>query len=140
MIPWLIALLIAVTSALLLSRFLGLFKVQGVSMLPTLKEGDWLLGRRYLPWETPNKGEIIVLLPGEYPCLLVKRIFATPGEELPPEVCASEGCLPEARYLLQSDNTELPPASRWIGPVERKQIWGKVGLVIWLWRRKGRLR
>jgi|GEM_PF-5126253 len=140
MIQQLIFLAGALVIALMLSRFLGLFRVQGDSMLPTLRENDWLLGRRYLPWEKPRRKEIIILLRHEFPALLVKRIMAEPGEALPPEVCASESCLSEGRYFLQSDNAALPPPSRWIGPVERAQVWGKVGLVVWPWRRRSRLK
>jgi len=140
MIAALIAFAIAILAALALSRGLGLFLVQGESMIPTLLEGEWLVGRRWLPRETPRKGDIIILQRREFPSLLVKRILCVPGEVLPSEICASESRLPPGRYFLQSDNVRLPHCSRWIGPVEASQIQAKILLVIWPLPRLRRLR
>jgi signal peptidase I len=130
MISGAISLAAAVALAIIVSRFLGLFLVKGESMLPTLQEGEWVLARRYLPWEKPRKGEIVIFLRQASSTVLIKRVLVGPGEMLLEEAPEGEP-IPEKHYLLISDNASLSLSARRIGPVDRRRIWGKAWLVVW---------
>lgn len=76
---------------LLIRRYLFMFVfVKGRSMMPTLKNGDLLLVRRFLPGRQPYKrGDIVIChYPGRkvkntpIPMLFVKRVVGLPGEWL----------------------------------------------------------
>jgi signal peptidase I len=114
---------------------LQLFRVHGDSMTPTLQEGDFVLGRRYRKRARPCTGDVVVVARPTVPPLIIKRIAASPGEALPPELGATNSLLPADKYFLVGDNTRQSTATRWIGPVERPDIIAKAWLIIWPWRR-----
>ena len=124
-----VALVAAVGLALVVSKICGLYLVQGISMLPGLLEGDWVLACRYL-WRKPRVGEVVILKWNSLPPVLIKRVLARPNECVPAEVCLAQCRLPEGHYLLASDNSSLRPEYRWVGPVAREQIWGRAVVVV----------
>jgi signal peptidase I len=122
------------------SRRLGLFVVQGNSMAPVLREGDWVLAGRSSRRRRARTGDVVIYTREGAPPVLIKRVLAEPGEVLPAEISVTESRLPAGRYFLESDNPANAQASRGIGPVEGDQIWGKALAVVWPWRRWGRVR
>ena len=125
------ALAAALLVALVTTRLLGLFQVRGVSMLPALQEGDWILARRFLPWERPLKRQVVITVPVPSAKTLVKRVVLGPGDELPAAVEGTGSSLLAGEYLLQGDNQGKGEAITWIGPVARCQLWGRAWLVVW---------
>lgn len=103
-------------------------------MEPTLKDKQrilvckafWLVG-------APKKGDIVVIrgeAPGEY---LVKRVYATEGEEVdyayqPENYDFSQGkyVVPEGYVYVLGDNLSMSEDSREFGPVPMQRILGKV--------------
>ena len=88
----LFALFLAVAAALLVRRYvLCLTRIQGRSMLPTLKSGQWVFATRFdCRLGQPKRGDIVLcFFPGRkmrrFPFLrqmMVKRIVGLPGETL----------------------------------------------------------
>ena len=111
----------------LASRPLRLYRVTGDSMVPTLRNGDRVLARRWLPWERPERDDLVILHQGRFPTVLVKRVAGIPGDALPEELPGG-GMLGHDEYLLAGENAGLPTRQRFTGPVDRSQIWGKVCL------------
>lgn len=103
--------LAAVAGALvLLRRRLLVVTVFGLSMQPTLRAGERLLARRGMG----ATGDIVVVRnPKGDPPLLVKRLAAGPGEELP-EVLGG-GVVPEGKVAVLGDNPRHSLDSRHFG-------------------------
>jgi len=108
-------------------------------MLPTLREGEWVLARRRFFGERPCNRQIMILLRREFPPVLIKRVVASPGEAVPTDAPVAQANVPDGCYLLAGDNPSLHPQARWIGPVSRNDIWGMAFLVVWPWRRLRRV-
>ncbi|HEX9816658.1 MAG TPA: signal peptidase I [Candidatus Thermoplasmatota archaeon] len=101
-------------------------RVQGHSMLPTLKEGDVLWSNRLVyRFRAPRKGEIVVVDHPDRPLRMIKRIVGVPGDVM------SGRQLGPAEYFVAGDNVRQNTGSEAFGPVSRQAI---VGLV----RRKTR--
>ncbi|MEW5884784.1 MAG: signal peptidase I [Armatimonadota bacterium] len=108
--------------------------VDGHSMEPTLKDKQrilvckalWLVG-------APKKGDIVVVrgdVPGDY---LVKRVYATEGQQVdyayqPENYDFSLGkyVVPEGHVYVLGDNLSMSEDSREFGPVPLRKILGKV--------------
>lgn len=108
--------------------------VDGHSMEPTLKDKQrilvckalWLVG-------APKKGDIVVVrgdVPGDY---LVKRVYATEGQQVdyayqPENYDFSLGkyVVPEGHVYVLGDNLSMSEDSREFGPVPLTKILGKV--------------
>ncbi|HZU19264.1 MAG TPA: signal peptidase I [Candidatus Dormibacteraeota bacterium] len=57
-------------------------RVDGLSMLPTLQDGDALIADRFLlPWQSPHRGDLVVLLQPNG-VAVVKRVIAVPGDTI----------------------------------------------------------
>lgn len=125
----------------------------GVSMEPTLCNGDEILINRFLyKLSRPKKNDVIVFLPGgnQNSYYYVKRVVAVPGETVQivdgrlyvnglPEgeeiydkmeeagIAENEILLSEDEYFVLGDNRNVSEDSRSgnIGPIKRETIYGK---------------
>ncbi|WP_052684464.1 S26 family signal peptidase [Lentzea aerocolonigenes] len=107
-------------------------RVTGQSMLPAFDDGQKLLARRTS--RVPVAGSVVVVKPFDGPLLVVKRVAATAGEVVPPEVAERAGLapgdvVPQGSLVVLGDNVDasidsrtwgLLPASSVIAVVLRK--------------------
>jgi len=111
--------------------------VTSESMAPTLETGDRVLLNRLaygvrlpglgwlLRWNTPQRGEIVVLRSPANGHWLVKRVVAGPGDII------DQITVPEGQYFVMGDNRDHSSDSRYFGCVAEDQIVGRVvGIVI----------
>ena len=75
---------LAVIIFLVLNTATGRFQVNGVSMLPTLEDGQYLLISKLTYWfHPPERGDIIVFHPPMNPSEdYIKRVVGLPGERI----------------------------------------------------------
>jgi len=102
------------------------YVVEGSSMLPTFAPGDRIVVSRaaYL-WRSPVKGDLIVCRhPFDLERPLLKRVGGVPGEHV--AIGAREYWLQTGEWFVTGDNADGSSDSRSFGPVERRQIVGKV--------------
>jgi signal peptidase I len=153
--------IVAVALAMLLRTYVMQFAVvRGISMEPTLYEGEWLLVNKIVyAYDEPRRGDIVILRnPSERPDspkLIVKRIIGEPGDTLEirggrlyvdgarliePYVdaeIADGGMAPvrvsDGHYFVMGDNRRLAASedSRSFREVERERIVGRAEFVIW---------
>jgi len=156
-----LVLAIAAAAALFVRVYVMHFAVvRGISMEPTLHEGEWLLVNKIVyAFGEPGRGDIVILRnPSELPDspeLIVKRIVGEPGDTL--EIrdgrlyvdgvrliepytdaeIAGVGMAPVriggGHYFVMGDNRRLAASmdSRSFQAVEKERIVGKAELVIW---------
>ena len=102
------------------------FVVEGSSMLPTFEPGDRIIVNRavYL-WRAPRKGEVVVCQhPFDHEKPLLKRVAAVSGESV---AMGTRGYrLGPEEWCVVGDNPDGSSDSRAFGPIERRQIVGKV--------------
>jgi signal peptidase I len=122
------ALAIACALRVALRRWI-IVQVRGISMLPTLRDGERLLARRLLPGQLLERGDLVVFLPrvapgsGEPP-VLVKRVAAVAGDAVPPwatDLHASGPRVPADHVVVHGDNPRSMD-SRHLGYVARTQV------------------
>jgi len=76
-------------------------------------------------WRSPSKGDLVALRhPMDEELPLLKRVAATPGEVV--QVGTQEYRLGSNEWYLVGDNDQSSSDSRAFGPVQRRQIIGKV--------------
>lgn len=152
-LEWFDAMIFALTLALLLLLFVvRTVNVDGISMVPTLKDRDQLLARSFL--YTPEQGDIVVV-DGytKFGAPLVKRVVAVGGDEVDinfetgdvfvngdklfePYISAPTTrafdvkfpvVVPEGHVFLMGDNRPYSKDSRdsEIGMIDRRDILGK---------------
>ena len=105
-----------IIGALILARArIGWFpvRVEGTSMLPTLRPGDFLAVRALRAGE-PGRGQLVVVRLGELE--IVKRVIAAPGEH----------ALRANELWVEGDNAAASTDSRAAGPITRDAIVGVV--------------
>ena len=139
-----------------------LYRVQGESMAPKLRQDDYLLVRRFEGHNRqPVRGDIVVVATPER--IQLKRIVALPGEHvafsdgmliingdrlvepylhgLPPYLGLDESnyALERDEYFVMGDNRTHSTDSRHYGPVKRVQIEGRAVCRVWPPHRWGML-
>ena len=129
--------------------------VQGKSMLPTLREGEfYLLNRWSYRHREPKRGELVVLRDPGHSDYAVKRLIGLPGENirlsegqvlvnnkplqepyLTPKLktFAPHGreqriALGKDEYYVLGDNRLVSEDSRYYGPISRRQLAGNIYL------------
>lgn len=108
-------------------RSFRVIEVTGRSMLPTYRPGDRVLVRRR-PGRVPPRGAVVVFRapPGLDVDWYVKRVAATPGDPVPPEMRAAvptDEVVPPGRLLVLGDNPHSVD-SRLIGYVRAESVLG----------------
>jgi signal peptidase I len=123
-------------------------RVDGISMLPTYKNGSVNFSNRlaYL-WHEPHRGDVVTVRFAGYHLMLMKRIIGLPGETVafsdgvvlingqplgePYEKTPGHWTLPpktlgQDEYFIVGDNRTMPWQNHTFGVVERFRIVGKV--------------
>lgn len=145
---------------LLLLRLVAfeIVRVDGSSMAPAVEEGSTLLITRLayglrspfgdgylLRWSAPESGDIVLLPSPLDGAIVVKRVFATPGDtvdfsygilrmlntQIVLDIAAADefaaiSSVPEGRYFVLGDNAERSLDSRHYGFVRIDDIRGRV--------------
>jgi len=109
--------LAAVTLVSWLRRHYLRFEVAGESMLPTFREGDFLLARRVVPGQLPRTGDLVLANdPREPSRTLLKRVG---GVDL------------HGQVTLLGDNAGASTDSRHFGAVPAEAIIARVAFRYW---------
>lgn len=118
---WLAA---AVGVGLLAVRAARPFRVEvaGSSMLPTLRQGDWLVATRA---RTVRRGDVVVLAHPSGRLDLVKRVHGVPGDLVDGHTLGPD------QYLVMGDHPDASTDGRTFGPVVREAVEGVVRLRYW---------
>ena len=95
-------------------------------MLPTFAPGDRIVVNRVAyRWRSPNKGDLVALRhPMDEDLPLLKRVAAVPGEVV--QGGRQEYRLGSEEWYVVGDNGQSSSDSRTFGPIQRRQIIGKV--------------
>ncbi|MDX1687138.1 MAG: signal peptidase I [Candidatus Promineifilaceae bacterium] len=132
----------------------GRYRVQGHSMLPTLKEGEYLIINKlsyYL--DEPRRGDIIVLhYPRDRSREYIKRIIGLPGDRVEvndgrvhvngvaldepylngsPTYRSQNWTVPEDHFFVMGDNRNNSSDSRSWSFLPRSDIVGKAWIIYW---------
>jgi len=106
-------LLAALVIFVIIQLTIGSFKVYGLSMLPSVYEGDYILvNKASYVFTEPERGEIIVFRSPRNPeSDLIKRIIALPGEtvEIKGGKVFIDGSPLTEQYVMESCKYEMPP-------------------------------
>ncbi len=151
--------MIAVVLAVAVRVLVEPVRVSGLSMYPTLHDGDYLIASPIPYWiHQPQRGDIVILKdpqdPGEN---LVKRVVAVPGDRMvirdghvyidgkqlsepyingPWTLRATwppngAELVPPGEYFVMGDNRNISLDSRAFGPVPRADIEGEAWFRLW---------
>lgn len=154
LLKWVFLLIIVLV--LIFNFVISIFIVDGLSMEPTLHDGEWvLLQKNAYTSKNPNRGDVVVVrYPGDPDNKkYVKRVVGLPGEtvtitdgrvsidgRLLPEDYLSfdvasypggEWQLENEKYFLMGDNRPNSNDSRYFGPVEKRFLDGKALRIIY---------
>ena len=133
---------------------IGSVAIEGLSMYPTLNNGDRFLFHRWPYWwgKDPERGDIVVVRDPFDAVLEIKRVVGLPGDivqvrdgyvrinkralsepYLAPDVRTDSGesglkitLVPDDRYYILGDNRPVSRDSRMFGPVRQRDILGKI--------------
>ena len=151
-----VTLLLSLLSYLFFSQcVMTTVEVSGLSMSPTLQNGDRFLLNRYSYWcQEPQRGDLVVIREPEHGEYAVKRIVALPSEKvqmqrniahingqrlmepylLPAAVATQDAMMerplviPANHYFVMGDNRDNSEDSRIYGAVPRHRIVGVIQL------------
>ncbi len=160
---WVKTILIAVVIALLLRGLvISPFKVSMTSMYPTLQPDDLILvDKLTYKFRLPMPGDIIVFhSPLGESKDFVKRVIAVGGDEIEgvngqlfvnkellkepylsnnPNISFPSQVIEDGKYFVMGDNRDNSLDSRSFGPIEKKEIVGRVLLIFWPFNRWERI-
>lgn len=164
-IEWFKAIFLSILTALFLQTFVFATSiVEGVSMEPTLRDGERLMFNKIIYLlDEPKRGDIIIIRQRDFN--YVKRIIALPGETietkdsvlyingekyiqpfLSEETIRRTGNfgpvkIPEDSYFVMGDNREFSKDSRnGLGYIQRNEIIGKSEMIIYPFQEWGKTR
>lgn len=151
-----IAVILCIASYFFFSRcIMTTVEIRGLSMFPTLQNGDlFLLNRTSYWYRNPERGDLVVIEDPQRGEFMIKRIVGLPGEQvqmrknithingmrlmepyLLPSALDSEDAMlepstriPKDYYYVIGDNRNNSEDSRHYGPVRRQSIVGVVKL------------
>jgi signal peptidase I len=131
------------------SRFL----IKSVSMLPNLREGEFVIVDKVsYAFGSPQRGDIVVFALADEADDLIKRVIGLPGETIEisdgtvyidgrplaePYAVPSPGSVFPARrlgadeYFVMGDNRVDSRDSRAFGPIQRQSIVGRAWIIYW---------
>ncbi|MET7338844.1 signal peptidase I [Nonomuraea sp. NPDC005650] len=106
--------LVAAAGALVARRRYVVITVEGMSMAPTLHDGDRVLVRRRRA-DQVSRGDVVVLEPPSDPAQVfvpetdgtrwnIKRAVALPGDPVPPDVDGAGARVPAGALVVYGDN------------------------------------
>jgi signal peptidase I len=146
--------LVALIIFAVLQLTIGSFKVYGMCMLPSIKNGDYIMvSKLSYVFKEPQRGDIIIFhSPRDSNSDLIKRIVGLPGETIevtggkvlingepleepyiaePPQYEYAAETLPEGMYFVLGDNRNNSADSHtgWLLP--REDIVGKAWIDYW---------
>ncbi|MES2393973.1 MAG: signal peptidase I [Acidobacteriota bacterium] len=150
-------LLIAIVASVFIILFLYQpVRVEGTSMLPVLQDQDRLFINKFVyHFDKIQRGDVVVFLyPHDESKSYIKRVIATPGDELridhgtvyvnghalrEPYVPMNfeddrsqpEMTIPDGEYFVMGDHRLISQDSRDFGPVPRDLIYGRAAFVYW---------
>ena len=105
-------------------------RVEGVSMVPTLRPGDFI-SVRFPKRGEPRTGQVVVVTNDRRD--LIKRVIAMPGETVRGHT------LGPSEFWVEGDNPSVSTDSRHLGPTDRGDIMGIARAVYWPPNRARRL-
>ncbi len=89
------------------------YRIEGLSMFPTLTENETVVMRAFGPQNPPRRGEPVILaFPGDPPEDFLKRVIALPGEriEIRNKTVFLNGIRLNEPYVRHEDGFSLPAA------------------------------
>lgn len=147
-------LFLSILTALVMRQWvIGSVAIEGLSMYPTLNNGDRFLFHRWPFWYAqPKRGEIVVIRDPLDAVMEIKRVVGLPGDViqvqdgyvrvnnrpisepyLPSDMRTDSSTaglkavrIPAKRYYVMGDNRPVSRDSREFGPVRRTDILGKI--------------
>ncbi len=125
---WVAAASVVAGVLLWLRRHYAAVTVRGLSMQPTLRDGDRVLVRRVPPGRL-RVGDVVVARPGRSGgSWLVKRVAALPGDPVPEAVSArvDRAAVPDGALVLLGDNPAVSWDSRTLGLFDAVLLLGRV--------------
>ena len=123
-LAWLAPALLACGCALLARRTLVVVTVIGTSMVPTFRPGDRVLVRRT---SRVRRGQVVVARPPGFLSLVIKRIAAVAGNEVPAAVrpATTGSTVPQGTVVLIGDGDGSTDSREW-GPIAVRDVVGVV--------------
>lgn len=123
-LAWLAPALLACGCVLVARRTLVVVTVMGTSMVPTYRPGDRVLVRRT---SRVRRGQVVVARPPGFLRLVIKRIAAVAGNEVPAAVrpAMTVSTVPQGTVVLIGDSDGSTDSRVW-GPIAVENVLGVV--------------